>query len=432
MINPGIRRKHMLKKPTKRRTSVKNFVGIDKNMNDTENADEQMINFSHDIKDNVEKMFWTSNGMDFYKSDTGFTYGDIYQKAGRDDRLVTFEFKEKTESYKKWPNGLTCVVQYLQEERKKLENDITLLNSKKIAKCQYLLKPEKPIYDVNLSEIISMVIAPVIETGNKFYTRELRNVKVLNVPFKVKDGGRDIYWMYGALKRYLSNGIAITPEEYNQYLAYKMILEYNELTDDERTKIFDVDGVVNNIDVGRHYFAWKNEAGLATEVDKAKLSSILREVYKKRIVLLEEELSKIGTNILKLKNDYPEKLELLLSLCCKFHEKRFNKTGKHLLYIDFKGILHVYLRHVKELQLPDGAFKDKDKFQLHEKDIMQVMDIILHRMNDEYQIWKGKNPNKRYHWYGPRTYHNGDYYEVYVNENGSIGSFYKGCQSRIL
>lgn len=84
-------------------------------------------------------------------------------------------------------------MQYFQKERKELETDITALDVKTMTSLQYLLSVDKPVYEVDLSEVVSMVVARVLETENKFYTQVLRKPKVINVSFKAEGGGRAIY-----------------------------------------------------------------------------------------------------------------------------------------------------------------------------------------------------------------------------------------------
>lgn len=380
--------------------------------------------------DEIEKAMTASFGMDYHVSPpNGFTYGDIYEKAGKDDRVVTLSFKEGTESFKKWPTGLTCTFQYYQKERKAMEENRYALDNKLFVKAQNLLSDEKHICDVSLKDIATMIIAPVLEKGNKFYSNELRTPKVINVPFEADGGGHDIIWMYKALKLYLAKGIALTPDEHAEYLAYKIVLEKDQLTNEEQKEIFDENGSISNIDVAHHYLMWKKEAGIASDKDLENLTIVNKEIFTKRLYLLNKELQKMGLSIFKLKNEHPDKLLILLTRCLSFRERRFNVVGKHLLYLDFKGFLHIYLRHVEELKV-EKQFAERDKFQLKEKDVFTVINIMMHQLNDEYQIWKDNHPNSQYHWYGPRAYYNGDYYEAYINPDGSISTFYKGTQSK--
>lgn len=104
MINLEIRRKQMLKKPTKiRRTFIKQASSVDNSESATDYIalKEQVESLTQQIKDNYESILCSAFSMDYYKSNTGFTYGEVYAKAGRDDRVVTFAFREDSDSYKK-------------------------------------------------------------------------------------------------------------------------------------------------------------------------------------------------------------------------------------------------------------------------------------------------------------------------------------------
>ena len=73
---------------------------------------------------------------------------------------------------------------------------------------------------------------------------ELRKPKVLEVSSESEGKGKDIDWMYGVFCRYIAKGAALMPEEYAEYLAYKMIIEYDQFTKDERDEIFTEKGVL--------------------------------------------------------------------------------------------------------------------------------------------------------------------------------------------
>ena len=139
----------------------------------------------------------------------------------------------------------------------------------------------------------------------------------------------------------------------------------------------------------------------------------------------EEELKKEGTSWKKLSNSFPQVYKLLSERIAGFHEVRYNITGKHLLYCNFDTLLHVYLRHVRELMVTD-QFKNRDKFQLYEEDVMIVMRHVMTALNGDYQKYKDNHPDGRFYRSGKMAYYfNGDYYNVNVNSDGSISTFYK-------
>ena len=151
-----------------------------------------------------------------------------------------------------------------------------------------------------------------------------------------------------------------------------------------------------------------------------------------RLKKTDIELKNMGLSLKKFCEAYPEKSKLLLDKIIHFTEKRYNVTGKHLLYCSFETFLHVYLRHVEELKI-ENQFKERDKFQLKEEDVMIVMGMVMGALCNEYQEYKDKNPNGRFYRTGKMAYYyNGDYYNVDVNPDGSISTFYKGSGNNTI
>jgi hypothetical protein len=316
------------------------------------------------------------------------------------------------------------VFQYTQKERQTLEVDINALNDKTSVEATDLFSSQMNKVSVVIADIESILVGSTLEKNNTYNSTELRTPHVIEVPFTSLGNGDDIGWIYGAFKRYKECGIALTPDEEAQYLAYKCILERDELSEGERSKIFNKEGKVSNADVAYHILFWRKKKGTISAEQVEILKKLVAKSFSNRMSLLEEEFRKIGLSCEKLSKQNPEAMALLLDKTCHFHEMRFNVVGKHLLYLDFKGLLHIYLRHVKELQV-SSQFANKDKFQLLEKDVFTTMRILFDKMNDDYQKWKPNHLNDRFHWFGPRTYYNGDYYQVYVNVDGSIDTFFK-------
>ena len=62
--------------------------------------------------------------------------------------------------------------------------------------------------------------------------------------------------MYGALKTYKEKGIGLCPEEQDNYLAYKLILEPAKLTEEENAVIYDANGKMNE-DIAYVYLGYK-------------------------------------------------------------------------------------------------------------------------------------------------------------------------------
>ena len=369
-------------------------------------------------------------GMKLYKSVNGFTQEEIYAYAGAKDCVATLTLSQ--ESARVYGETLTVAFVYYQKERIALEKDKTALNDISNVKAKELLGELDSSLHAQLlkdgvptKDIVEMLVGPETENQNTYTSPHLRKPKVLEIPFESKGNGDDIRFMYGALCHFISDGIELTPEEHNEYLAYKIVLEPEKLTEKEKAEIFDENGKIVNQEVAYFWLMWKNNAGQLTEKNKEDLMQLAKNRIVNRFELADKELGNMGLSLDKLVKNYPEKANLLISRIINFHERRYNIVGKHLLYMSFKSFLHIYLRHVKELSV-ENQFGERSKFQLAEKDLNSTMNIVLDALNDEYQKYKDEHPNNRFFRKGNMAYYyNGDYYDIDILPDGQIGSFYK-------
>lgn len=389
------------------------------------------------LQENEERMAATI-GAKLYKSNNGFSQDKIYTLGGRDDSVFTLTFKKDTPSYKQFGESVTVCFVYTLKERQLLENDILALNTNPNIKAKPLLPEQNNFADMLMTEgiatsdIIEMLVLPNITEVNTFYSTDKRDIKVLDVPFDIEEKGNDIGWVYGFLKKLKLEGIGLMPEDEAQYLAYKLILENETLTEEEKEKLFDTEGKICDNSVSYYYLMWKKVAGTLNDKQTEQLKQLQENRFLERMALTDQALKDIGLNLKKLAKDYPQQAMFLLGKILSFKDINFNSSGKYPLYMDFRSFLHIYFRHSEDLNICD-QFADRDKFQLEEKDIMTVMGHVMRTLNNEYQEYKDRNPNGRFYRRGAMAYYyNGDYYNVDVNIDGSISTFYKGSGKKNL
>ena len=380
--------------------------------------------------DYLESQMAERCGMKLYKSAKGFTQEEIYTYAGAMDCVATLTLSQ--ESARVYGETLTVTFVYYQKERMALEKDKTALNDISNVKAKELLGELDSSLHAQLlkdgvptKDIVEMIVGPETEEQNTYASSHLRKPKVLEIPIESKGNGDDIRVMYGALCHFISDEIELTPEEHNEYLAYKIVLDPERLTENEKAEIFDENGAIVNQEVAYFWLLWKKNAGKLTEKNEKDLMQLSRNRIANRFELADKELKSMGLSLDKLVQNYPEKANLLFLRIIYFHEHRYNIVGKHLLYMSFKSFLHIYLRHVKELTV-ENQFGERSKFQLAEKDLNATMNIVLDALNDEYQKYKDEHPNNRFFRKGNMAYYyNGDYYDIDILPDGQIGSFYK-------
>ena len=362
-----------------------------------------------------------------------YTLEKIYDLVGRNDYTSTITFRPNSQSEKLYGNTLTIVFLYTQQEREELENNIKkgVVGKHGYVKAKYLLfdlsdtkLKELEEVGVNSNDITNIEWLPYTEPRNTYGSKEKRHIDTITIESKPSCYENDILWMYGALKTYKEKGIGLCPEEQDNYLAYKLILEPTKLTEEENAVIYDANGKMNE-DIAYVYLGYKCVTLNISKEEIIELMRICQNRYTKRMAILDERLQDIGSSIKKLKDSETDKAEFLINAVRGFHEKRYNTYGKFPLYLNLEGFLHIYLRHVEDLQI-GSQYAHKDKFQLYEKDIEAVISRVLHGINTDYQVYKSDHPTQRYGKYGKDSYYFlGDYYTIQVNEDGSIGTFHK-------
>ena len=363
----------------------------------------------------------------------GFKQSDVYEIAGKNDNVANLLFRKNSESSQLYGENLTVCFEYTLKERQALEEDKNSLNTEHYVKARDLLcelgvdeRNRLATKGILLEDIVEMVVSPDINEHNTFTSNDKRDIKTLNVEMSASSNGGDITWMYGFLKKMKDDGVALTPEEIADYLAYKIILDKANLTEEEKCRIFDEEGAIKDNAVSLAYLLWKERADLLKDNDVENLKKLKKIQFEERFYKAEKELENMGLSWKKLAQYSVDKASLLFKKVAGFHEIRYNTTGKHLLYCNFDSFLHVYLRHVEDLKV-SNQFENRDKFQLYEKDVMTVMGHVMRALNDEYQKYKNEHPDERFYRAGKMAYYyNGDYYNVYVNPDGSISTFYKG------
>ena len=398
---------------------------------DTSDQTTQILQeLKHRIEES-ERQMYESLGMKIYKSEKGFTQEQLYEYAGREDRVATMTLRQGSETFNTYGDLLTGQFVYTQKERLALESDRTALNgvanikAKELLSVNDTLKAKLLTDGIPTKDIVELLVSPTIEDSNTFPSTDLRKLKTLEIPFEARGEGKDIGWIYGWLYRQIADGTALTPEERAQYLAYKLILDPDHLTDEERKKIYNTNGAISNPEVAYFYLKWKEDAHQLTEKDRANLQTVFKCRIAHRFEVLDNELKSMGLSLNKLTQEHPEKAALLLSRAACFNEQRYNIVGKNLMYLSFDSFVHIYLRHVKELTV-SNQFGERSKFQLAEKDLLPTMRKVLGALNEEYQTYKESHPDNRFFRKGSMAYYfNGDYYDIDILPDGQVGTFYK-------
>ena len=236
------------------------------------------------INQNIVKLF----GMELYVEKKGFTQHQIYELAGAKDYVSTITFAPDSDSAQKYGQSLTVNFIYTLKERKLLENDIYALDNDFHVKVVELLnklndKLSKEVKEtgVNIKDIIELLVLPLNKECNTYQSKELREPYIMNIPISSSSNGGDIGWIFGFLQKMRNENIAITPDEEFEYLAYKIILDFDNVTKEEHNAIFDETNAIKSPMVAYYYLMWRKQTkGLNNKEKKHFRGNNIQSAYK--------------------------------------------------------------------------------------------------------------------------------------------------------
>lgn len=355
------------------------------------------------------------------------TQCNLYRIAGKTDDVCTFNLRENSESFLEYGDSVTVELVYTQDERRKLEQDDTALDQKTKVTVRDIVQSDRcKSLKLNndglpLRDIIHATVLHYTPPNNTFTSKEKRSLDVLSIPYKSSGGLHEIDWWYGFLCKRKEDGDQLMPEWEADFLACKS-LSTDQLTNEEKV-------LIKRPRVMIHTLQWKQELGIITKDEYNQLSNLRRDMISERLDILKKELSRVGVSYSKFLKDYKKQALFIFERLIRFHDLSLNSTGRYPIYMDFKSFLHIYLRHVDEVNMGE-QLAQKDKFQLYEKDIILIIKHIMHQLDDEYQSFREKNPLSVFRKTGKNAiYCKGDYYELYVDKNGRLETFYKASRS---
>ncbi|GAA4363904.1 hypothetical protein GCM10023185_32960 [Hymenobacter saemangeumensis] len=363
---------------------------------------------------------------------------NVYKLIGRDDKAGLLEFVPGSDAHQEYGDTLNVVLVYTQAEREALEEIMvsgsTAADVAGTVKVRYLgfdLPAEKQqqllTTGVNTADINSIyyVNGP---SENTFHSEATRSVEPMVIKMQKLPKGGDYDWIYGFVKAQVAQGIGLTPHDRNFYLAAKLYFEPAAITAEEDAEMRDGDNLKEGVEA--ELLRLKEEREDITAEEKERAQALLKGKCSQCYALLEQALQDVGSSMVKLFKKNPEQLAKLFMSVVSFEDRKLGVDGKIPIYLDLAGYLHVYMRHVKEMKV-EKTFEHKDNFQWAEKDVLMVMENVIMQVEDEVQRHFEQHPGKRYQRYGSQSvYYLGDYYNLYIEPDGRISTFFKSKKKR--
>ncbi len=358
---------------------------------------------------------------------------NIYELVGREDRVATVSFFPDSESFKLYGYQITVVFLYSQKDRFLLDESIKDKKTETPAyvKAKYLgfKLPEDSVnhlkdHGINTEDIVSIQTIYGFER-NTFHSEEKRHIKTHIIKMTSKPKGGDYDWIYGFAKKQVKEGVDLSPNERDLYLACKYYYEPDQLTEYEKSEMFCDTGDKLKDNIEREYLAIKYHRLEINDDELKRHVELYFSLSKERNAVLDKYLIQSGSSLKKLEAENKELAKELKGKVLSFKDRSLNFGNKHAIYLDLDGYLHIFMRHVEEMKVNEH-FAHKDNFQWNLDDVMTVIQHVVEYVNPEFQDYVENNKGNQFKKYGDESiYFEGDYYAVYIAANGRLESLFK-------
>lgn len=356
---------------------------------------------------------------------------DIYELVGLEDRVASISFLPDSESFRLYGNHITAVFLYTQKERLCLDERIKDKENKTAdyAKVKYLGdRLDKDSLNqlekngIYCEDIASVMTLPGFDR-NTFHSDKKREITTLEIPIYSEAKGRDYDWIYGFSKQQVADGVTFCPQERIFYLSCKYYYEPQNITDEEKLEMFEGEHLKQLMQFEYLKIKYRREE---ITMDENKILNVLYLKNKQDCKdILEKYLNQSGSSIKKLANENIELYIDLMQSVLLFKEIRLNVNTQHPIYLDLEGYLHIFMRHVAEMKVNE-QFAHKDNFQWDLDDVITVIKHVVEDVENEAQDFFENNKGKQYCKFGDQAvYFEGDYYAVYIADNGRLQSLFK-------
>tara|TARA_R110000765_G_scaffold422018_1_gene528720 strand:+ start:1639 stop:2781 length:1143 start_codon:yes stop_codon:yes gene_type:complete len=364
-----------------------------------------------------------------------FSLEEIFSMYGRYDKFITLEFEYNSEEYKKF--GFRLMGTFLFDLNDRIELDKTLQKDeiprtdRKIkfapSELEKLSDEQKIDLDKNgvLASSINTVLASDLPRKNRF--RELGKKEIQNVMYiKAPDfsGWDELNRVrFGFLNSRYSKGQDLSPQEFIQYWAFRNHFKI-ELDKNDYKENFDKTSPEFKEKVRLEVLRIKYQESSISEIEIEEFAKLVVKIILYKNAIINKEIAFATEKINEISNNFGSELGTLKKICRGFDEKVI-AFGDKIIFLEFERFVHIYARHVSETQIGERFAGNKSVFQYKFDDIIQVIKMVIHSVNDEIQEHFKQTPDQSFRRMGSRSiYIDGHYYRVEIEPNGMLKDFH--------
>lgn len=392
----------------------------------------ELLYYKHDLSNIDNKI------QELRESVFAFSVEEIYLLFGRFDNFVSIDFHRNSEARKDYGESIMGVFIYNRREREDLNkiilsqnmprtNEMVRFNASNISNLTYEQKETLSKIGFLSGDIRAIDYFVGDEKDDKYLVTDKKEIpNTILIEFDPNE----FEWELIALKllsdRMVNNDPPLIDFEIDKYYAYKILHSEDEISDEEwKNNIFEINSNTIKERIMFHILSSKMQRLIPLTPDDIKS---LIDIFPRR----RNEINKIVENEIKksAKKNLKEIISSNQTLVDDIKKEAFfyepenlsTHGARYSVFLDLERYLHIFLRHLDELQLEDWQ-TEKTAFQYNLKDVKRLLRIIIKELQP--QIDMALEQGKEINLYDKKAfYFNGNYYVIHISSTGRLLSFY--------
>jgi hypothetical protein len=351
---------------------------------------------------------------------------DLYEIIGTNGFVVTFIFRQGTDSEKRYGNSITCSIFYPKGVREQIKKSICENTFYKDQQIRVnLILPRLPQSDKEELKYNGFPIDHVQSMDYVPYKNEAETVSDLKIVIKIPisktdfDVDEDVFTQ-NVLLRKLRLGTELIPEEKAHLIGSILAMDQNQF-DPELLSVlgYTIETAGTDRRIWFHYYQTKKRRKTLSEGDVQKLKDVESEDLFDKVVLLEREIASGHEpgEIVSFSND---QLTIIMNSLKNFHPHVLIPIRRQIWW-NTKSYLHIVLRHIRDLQIGKlNQRKTPFPYAFEELRLLieKVIDSVIGEIKTHFDTKKTPGPFFRS---GKMcVLYNEDYYSFHINEDGLL------------
>jgi hypothetical protein len=309
-----------------------------------------------------------------------FSYEELYFMYGQYDAFVTLHFGWNTQS-KQMFEGKTIMGTFLFTNQERME--LEALRGTVIPRTEKRMKfvpselhsfsDEICVYldrDGLLCSDIFEVDSLMLERRNRYATKGNKEIPGIKINVDTSDFCADKTTLW-VLSQRLKRGEPLIDFEMIGYYGL-MLFFFPEMIQANEAIYEDFPGRKTHCSIKFRFLKAKFYNSTLTEEEDAEFQNLIGLIGKSRIETLMAEFTKATENLAELKK-YETKVRIMYRQLALFDEETL-VAGKFPVWWDYERFVHIYMRHVREVQI-GSRFEDKTK--LNQIESTRILNDVL-------------------------------------------------------